>query len=83
MKLFFQKNHVPDDFYVIDGLGSGEVDGIGMINGRWASYYSERGEKSDIQYFNSEEEACLALVDEVSSRVEEEFGKPLPKLIES
>jgi len=83
MKLFFQENNVPDDFYVIDGLGSGEVDGIGMIDGRWASYYSERGQKSDIQYFDSEEEACVALIVEVSSRVKEEFGKALPKLNKS
>ncbi len=78
MKIFFKDNNVPDSYYVIDGLGSGEVDGIGIINEKWALYYSERGEKNDIKYFDNEEEACLALIDEVSLRMEEELGKPLP-----
>ncbi len=78
MELFFKKNNVPDEFYIIDGLGGGEVDGVGKINGRWASYYSEHGEKTDIKYFDTENEACKALISEVSDRVEEEKGKPLP-----
>lgn len=78
LELYFKQNNVPDKYYVIDGLGGGEVDGIGIIDGRWASYYSERGEKRDIQFFDTEDEACKALIKEVSGIIQEETGTPLP-----
>jgi len=80
MKLYFEQNNVPDEYYVIDGLGGGEVEGIGKIDGRWASYYSERGKKRDIKYFDTEDEACRALILEVSGIIEQETGKPLPPI---
>ena len=78
LELYFKQNNVPDEYYVIDGLGGGEVDGIGKIDGRWASYYSERGKKRDIKYFDTEDEACEALIKEVSEIIKEETGAPLP-----
>ena len=80
MELYFKQNNVPDEYYVIDGLGGGEVDGIGKIDGRWVSYYSERGKKRDIKYFDSEDEACNALINEVSEIIKQETGSPLPPL---
>ncbi len=80
MKLYFKQNNVPDEYYVIDSLGGGEVDGIGKVDGRWASYYSERGKKRDIKYFDTEDEACRALIEEVSGIIKEETGTPLPAL---
>jgi len=80
MKLYFERNNVPEEYYVIDGLGGGEVDGIGKIDGRWASYYSERGKKSDITYFDTEDEACRTLILEVSGIIEQETGKALPTI---
>lgn len=78
MKFYFKQNGVSDEYYVIDELGGGEVDGVGQIDGRWATYYSERGKKRNIKYFNNEDEACQALIKMVSRRVEVETGKPLP-----
>ncbi len=78
LELYFKQNNVPDEYYVIDELGGGEVDGIGKIDGRWASYYSERGKKRDIKYFDTENEACEALIKEVSEIIKEDTGSPLP-----
>lgn len=80
MTLYFEQNNVSDEYYVIDDLGGGEVDGVGIIDGRWATYYSERGKKRNIKYFDSEDEACRALVKLVSRRVEVETGLCLPPL---
>jgi len=78
MKTYFEQNNVPDEYYVIDELGAGEVVGIGKIDGRWTNYYSERGKKRSIKYFDSEDEACEALIKKISRRIEQETGKPLP-----
>ena len=80
MKKYFEEQKVPEWYYVIDELGGGEVDGIGCIDGRWATYYSERGEKRNIKFYGTEDEACEALIALVSDRVEEEIDESLPKV---
>ena len=78
IKSYFKQNNVPDEYYVIDELGGGEVVGVGKIEGRWATYYSERGKKRSIKYFHTEDEACEALIKKVSRRIKKETGTPLP-----
>ncbi len=78
MKQFFDQNDVSHWYYVIDELGPGEVDGIGKIDGKWATYYSERGKKRNVHFFDDEDAACRAMVLLVSERVEAENGAPLP-----
>lgn len=69
MKKHFQDHCVPDHYYVIDELGAGEVDGIALMDGKWCTYYSERGERRNIKTWNSEAEAVahiVPLVEEVA-----------------
>lgn len=80
MKLYFEQNNVPDEYYVINELGGGEVDGIGNIDGQWTTYYSERGKMRNVKNFENEDEACRVLIKLVSRRIEVETGNPLPPI---
>lgn len=67
LKLIFEKEKVPNDLYSLIGGLPNERCCIDQINGRWAVYYSERGSKSDLKFFDTEEEACLHLYEQVKS----------------
>ncbi len=57
---------VPDDLYslLIGGFPNEAYCLIKNEDG-WEVYYSERGEKSDIQQFASESEACEYMLEEL------------------
>lgn len=73
----FREQDVPDYFYTIGGLGSGECYGIAMIDDAWSVYYSERGLKKDISTHSTEDAACQELFRRVASLMEEELDQKL------
>lgn len=75
VKAIFQKNNVPDYYYVFGDLGSGDCFGIEETVAGWQIYYSERGRKSPFGQFESEDAACRALLAEVDRRLREEFAR--------
>ncbi|WP_201213958.1 hypothetical protein [Rhodocyclus purpureus] len=73
----FREQGVPDYFYTISGLASGECYGIEMIDDVWSVYYSERGLKKDISIHSTEDAACQELFRRVASLMEEELDQKL------
>ncbi len=58
MKTYLALHGVEDgSFYTHGGLGGGEIDGIEQIEGKWFTYFSERGSKNDYKAWDSEAEA--------------------------
>ena len=62
LRAYLDQAGVPVGSYVIQDLGGGEVEGIGFIDGRWCTYFSERGSYRQVQAYNSEEEAVAAFL---------------------
>jgi hypothetical protein len=74
----FRRNSVPTSFYVTDGgLGDGECVGIERAPGGWRLYYSERGAKSPLGAYASEDAACRALVARVNAMLRQSGLPPL------
>ena len=73
----FRANGVPEHFYVIGGLGGGECYGLASQDGRWIVYYSERGQRSILNTFETEDAACRKLVDYVDKMMREDFNRPI------
>lgn len=52
---------VHSHYYSLNGLQGGPYDGTSILEkegNKWLVYYFERGRKWDLQYFNTEDEAC-------------------------
>ena len=76
MVALFRKNGVPDSYYVTDGgLGGGECVGIERVGEGWFVYYSERGRKSPLSSFGTEDEACSFMVGAID-RILQQNGRP-------
>lgn len=56
----------PDSYSLTGGLPN-EAFCIGNVNGRWEVYYSERGSKTSLKTFQSEDEACRYFYDWLTS----------------
>ena len=79
MLALFQRHRVPEWFYVTDGrLGTGECVGIERDGARWRLYYSERGGKSPLGDFDSEDGAVRAMVSHVDSMLRQSGLSALP-----
>jgi hypothetical protein len=48
---------IPSDSYCFDGLGAGECYCAELVGTKWLCFYSERGQRQGVHYFDSEEEA--------------------------
>lgn len=66
LKRHLERHGVPEDLYVIQELGIGEVRGIGFLDGRWCTYYSERGSYRQVQPYDTEEAAVDAFLGELT-----------------
>lgn len=64
-------NKVPKDLYSLSGGLPSEMYCIDKENDRWQVYYSERGKKTNIGYFEKEEDACYCLLEEIKKVVSE------------
>lgn len=53
--------NVPSDLYSLKGGMPNESYCIGIKEDKWEVYYSERGCKSDLKVFETEEKACQHL----------------------
>lgn len=53
-----QEEHIRNDAYCLDGGLPNEAFCLNKNGKQWEVYYSERGGKSGLKIFNSEEEAC-------------------------
>lgn len=60
-------------FYTIGGLGGGEIDGIEQVDGRWFTYFSERGNKRNYIERESESDACRYIVG-LAEELARQFG---------
>lgn len=58
-------NKVPKELYSLNGGLPNEAYCIEKDDDRWQVYYSERGKKTCIGYFENEEEACDCLLNEI------------------
>jgi hypothetical protein len=65
------KMKVPQDFYSLNGGLPNEAYCIGYNNGYWEVYYSERGNKTDLKKFKSEDEACMFFYSSISKLLRE------------
>ena len=57
----FEDENVPIELYSLKGGYPNESYCIEKVNGQWEVYYSERGSKSGLMFFDTEEKACLHL----------------------
>ena len=58
MDVELDKMNIPKDSYSLRGGLPNEAFCITEEQGKWETYYSERGNRSALRIFNSEEEAC-------------------------
>jgi len=56
-----RSEHVSDDAYSLEGGFPAERYVLSVADGGWAVYYSERGERSGLETFETEDEACAHL----------------------
>ena len=61
LKKLLVQNNVKTDSYSLDGGLPNEAFCLNKFSGVWEVYYSERGCKSGLKEFNSEDEACKYL----------------------
>jgi hypothetical protein len=78
MKAYLKFHQVPEELYVIQELGEGEVDGIGFIDGAWTTYYSERGQYRNRRTYETEEEAVAAFLVTMRELMKSLYGLQLP-----
>lgn len=60
-----RRNNIPDHYYNIDEKG--ETDQrvcMKKVGDRWKVYYTERGRESQVEFFDTEPEACRCVLDE-------------------
>jgi len=58
LKEKLQAAAISEDFYSLDGGLPNEAFCLDNVNGKWETYYSERGNKSKLKIFDSESAAC-------------------------
>jgi len=76
LKDIFDRNSVPKNvIYELEDTNIGDLLGIDETIAGWRLYYSERGHKNTLEYFETEDEACRALLAEVDRRLRKDFGR--------
>ncbi|WP_026478302.1 hypothetical protein [Alkaliphilus transvaalensis] len=58
LKKILINNNIPKDAYSLDGGLPNEAYCLNRNGGNWEVYYSERGQKSGLKLFRTENEAC-------------------------
>ena len=59
-------NNISKDLYSLNGGLPNEAYCIENVANKWQVYYSERGKKTIIGYFENEEKACKCLLNEIN-----------------
>ena len=70
LKEIFEGQRIPKDLYSLSGGLPNESYCIEQVKGQWAVYYSERGIRSNLELFDTEEDACLYLYECVKRELE-------------
>jgi hypothetical protein len=78
LKTYLKTHQVPEELYVIQELGEGEVDGIGFIDGAWTTYYSERGQYRNRRIYETEDEAVEEFLTTVRALMKSMYSVQLP-----
>jgi hypothetical protein len=65
------RSGVPDDMYRLNGGLPNEAYCLDKYNNFWEVYYSEKGIKSGLRQFKSEEEACDYFYDQIIKALNE------------
>lgn len=68
LKTVLQREGIDSRFYSLHGLAGSSYDDVQILEqegSKWIVYYVERGEKSQIHLFNTENEACLFLLEKL------------------
>lgn len=65
LKLKLIENGVPDDMYSLEGGHPNEAYCLNKNGPVWEVYYSERGIKTGLRQFESEEQACDYLYESI------------------
>lgn len=66
LDFFLKRKGVDKNAYSLQGGLPSEKLCLGNVNDKWEVYYSEHGEKSDLELFDSEEVACERFVKRLS-----------------
>lgn len=61
LKKIFERERIPKDLYSLKGGLPNESYCLEKNTDKWEVYYSERGIKSDLKVFDTEEAACKHL----------------------
>jgi hypothetical protein len=70
LKKVLDKEGVKPVYYSLNGLSGGPYNGAIILEkegNKWLYYYFERGSKHSLQYFNTEDEACRYMLQELTS----------------
>lgn len=63
LQIELQRQKVRNDAYMLDGGLPSETYCLNKVNNEcWEIFYSERGKKSGLQTYSSEDEACQAFL---------------------
>lgn len=76
LKQILQNERFDPRSYSLDGGTANDTLCISQENGRWCYYYTERGERFDEQWFDSEDEACNHLLSRLRSLPEYQTRLP-------
>ena len=69
LKELLIKKNIPLDLYSLEGGLPNESYCIEKIGNKWHFYYSERGIKRTIAYFDNEEKAVDAFIAEIDMQI--------------
>lgn len=70
------KYNVPSSYYSFQQQGS-DTWVLEEANAEWRLYYSERGNRFDQRTYTSEQEACLAMFNEVNRMLLGDHREPM------
>lgn len=69
LKAVLQNDRIPKDFYSLQGGSPNESYCIAKRGNNWEVYYSERGTKTDLKIFDTEDEACKHLYKRIKQMI--------------
>ena len=75
---YVRSQRVPDHLYALGDLGGGEIYGIDYLEDRWMLYYSERGERRAVEWFEQEDAAARRFLQRVAETLRAYEGRTLP-----
>ena len=69
-------NEIPEWHYSFGSYGNDQSTDIIFEDGRWVIYTNERGQRSDVKYFENESDACNELLNQIKFELQQ-MGKKI------